>query len=85
VPFDEARDRQIPAEIDDTRVRATVDLDLFVRSDRNDPATAGGERLGFSKRVVDGDQLAVNQDQLRRFGTGRASGERHDQERNQEN
>jgi hypothetical protein len=63
--IDEARDRQTPMEIDDVRPRTDPLLDVGVAPHRRDPVAAHRDRLGTRVLRVDGEEIAVHEDEIR--------------------
>ena len=64
VPLDEAGDHQLPLDVDDLGLRPDVLLDVGVDADGDDPSAADGDRLRLGRAVLDGDDLAVGDDQV---------------------
>src|SRR5439155_12085553 len=82
VALDEAGDRELPVEIDHSCVRARAALDLIARAHRRDAVAADRNRLRFRGRRVDGNDAAVDEDEvgwrarlLRRTRRGRDRGD----------
>ena len=72
VAFDEPGNRQLALEVDHLGRLAHVLPDLPVASHRDDAIAGHGDRLGFGKRLVHGDDLSVAEHEVCRRGcTGR--------------
>src|SRR5204863_5129967 len=59
VPFDEARDSQMAAQIDHLRPRAGLLRDLPVRPEGGNPSGSDGNCLSLRARRIESDDLAV--------------------------
>ena len=68
VALDQPGDGELPAQVDDFGGGTHVGLDGLVGADGDDAIAADGDRLRFRHRGVDGDDLAVAQDQRGRSG-----------------
>jgi hypothetical protein len=75
VPLDEAGDGEPPPQVDGPRVRPDVAADLRSAPHRRDAVADDRHRLGLGARVVDGDDAAVEEDQVGRRRSGSAGRE----------
>ena len=62
--FDEAGDRQAAAQIDNFGARARLRGDLPIRPEGGDLAAGDGDGFGLGTGGVEGDDLAVGQDEV---------------------
>ena len=74
VVVDEPREDRSAAQVYSTRCRAGKTADVLVTADRDDTVAAHSDRLRDREPLVDGDDLAVRQDQIRRAGCARPLG-----------
>ena len=62
---DEAGNDRPAAQVDATRASPGKTVDLLIRADRDDLVAANRNRLSDREPLVDGDDLAVRQNQIR--------------------
>ena len=65
VALEESRDDELPLQIDHARRRTDVALELGTSAERDDSVTAHRHRFCLRHAVVDGDDSAVRQHQVR--------------------
>jgi hypothetical protein len=64
VTIDETRNDKATLQIDDARFGADPSLDFGVRADRGDPVAPNGDCLGSRMLGIDGEQVAVEKDEI---------------------
>src|SRR5262245_42596920 len=74
VVVDEPREDGSAPQVYSTRCRAGKTADVLVTADRHDTVATHSDRLRDREPLVDGDDLAVRQDQIGRRGHGRTLG-----------
>src|SRR3954471_9426302 len=60
----DAGDDRLTLEIDDARRRAGHGCHACIRPDRKDPVAGDGDRLRYRERGIDGDDLAVGENEI---------------------
>ena len=64
VTLDETRDDELPLDVDHLRLRTDEFLDLRAAANGDDPAASNRDRLSVRCSLLDGDDLAVRQDEI---------------------